>query len=67
MKKMNHRKWIAAGGGGLVLAVVLFVVLFQLPANRFILDVNPSLEITTNRMEQVLEIEALNEDGREFL
>ena len=67
MKNTKSKKWMIAGGGGLVLVAVLIVALFQWPANQFTLDVNPSLEITTNRMEQVIDVEALNEDGREFL
>ncbi len=67
MKKRNNKNWIIAGSGAFVLVVILLIALFQWPANHFTLDVNPSLEITTNRMEQVIDVEALNEDSGEFL
>ena len=67
MKKRNNKNWIIAGGGAFVLVVILLIALFQWPANYFTLDVNPSLEITTNPMEQVIDVEALNEDSRELL
>ena len=63
----NKKNWIIAGGCGLALVAVIFISLFLLPANQFTLDVNPSLEITTNQLEQVINVEALNEDGQEFL
>lgn len=67
MLKRNRKKWLIAGGGGLVLLAVILVALFQWPAHQFTLDVNPSLRITTNRMEQVIDLEALNSDGGQFL
>ena len=51
-----------------VVVIAIIVVAFLIwPAHQFTLDVNPSLEITTNRLERVTNIEALNDDAREFL
>ena len=67
MKKTSKRNWFIAGGSGVVIAAIFFIALFQLPANQFTMDVNPSLEITTNRLDKVIEVKALNEDAQEFL
>jgi hypothetical protein len=53
--------------------VLLFLVAggwlyqYRLPSSMISLDVNPSIEILTNRHNQVLEINAMNEDARKVL
>lgn len=37
------------------------------PANSLTMDVNPSIEIVTNRLDRVVEINPLNDDARELL
>ncbi len=40
---------------------------YRMPSSRISLDVNPSIEIVTNRQEQVLKVNALNKDARRVL
>lgn len=37
------------------------------PSFRMTMDVNPSIEVVTNRLEQVVEVRALNEDAEKLL
>ncbi|QNO13289.1 PepSY domain-containing protein [Alkalicella caledoniensis] len=67
---MNNNKkklGLIVGISGMIFIAILVVAYLQWPAHQFMLDVNPSLEITTNRLERITSIKALNEDGREFL
>ncbi len=43
------------------------ITFLKWPSYVFTLDINPSLEITTNRMGQFVDVKGLNDDGREFL
>jgi uncharacterized membrane protein YkoI len=50
----------------LALIVMVGVVVTQ-PANSLTMDINPSIEIVTNRLDRVVEINPLNDDARELL
>src|SRR5690554_3024953 len=45
-------------------ALLLF---FSLPANSLTVDINPSIEITTNRLDKVISVEPLNKDAEDLL
>lgn len=56
------------------LAVPIFILLLAVtglvvaqPANSLKMDVNPSIEIVTNRLDRVLEINPLNDDAKDLL
>lgn len=57
----------------LVLVPILLVMVVGLgvfataPAKSFVMDVNPSIEVTTSRLERVLNVEAKNEDAKALL
>ncbi len=56
----------------LCFALLLFVAggwfyQYRLPNSMISLDVNPSIEIITNRHNEVLEVKAMNEDARKVL
>lgn len=40
---------------------------FQAIENKIFLDVNPSIEISTNKQDEVVELSGLNEDGKELI
>ncbi|MBV1759204.1 MAG: PepSY domain-containing protein, partial [Dethiosulfatibacter sp.] len=51
-----------------MMAVSLGVfIFFTTPANTLTMDVNPSIEITTNRLNNVLSVEPINQDAKDFL
>lgn len=50
----------------LVGVVLLYMYLTQ-PTLRFVVDVNPSIEVVTNRLERVVEVNPLNDDAKEML
>ena len=50
-----------------VLAVMVAGFVAMQPANSFTMDVNPSIEIVTNRLDRVVEINPLNKDAEELL
>lgn len=67
--KIGIFKWATGIVAALVLvfASVLAIHLYQTNykiASTVLLDVNPSIEIKTNKKEKVLDVNALNEDGR---
>lgn len=52
----------------LSIALVMGVYYFlSLPSFRLTMDVNPSIEIVTNRLERVVEVKPLNEDAEKML
>ncbi len=64
-------KWIAGIGAACAAILLIFGSVFYLQ-NRIadstiLLDVNPSIELTVNRSDRVLEANALNEDGKKVL
>lgn len=65
---MKKSKLIIGGiiTGLLGISLGLFL-LFTLPANILTLDINPSIEITTNRLNNVLSIEPLNQEAKDLL
>lgn len=53
-------------------ALLLFVGLgwfwqYRMVVSTILLDVNPSIQVTANRQDQVLQVTGLNEDGRRLL
>ena len=53
-----------------LLSIALVAGLFYyltVPSFRMTMDVNPSIEVVTNRLEQVVEVRALNEDAEKLL
>ncbi len=63
------RKKILTGGilaGILGISLALFLI-FTLPVNTLTLDINPSIQVTTNRLDRVVSIEPLNQDAKELL
>lgn len=50
-----------------ILALVVVGLVATQPANSLTMDVNPSIEIVTNRLDRVVEINPLNDDARELL
>ncbi|MDP3386113.1 MAG: PepSY domain-containing protein, partial [Eubacteriales bacterium] len=55
---------LVIGMMALSLGVFLF---FTTPANTLTLDINPSIEITTNRLNNVLSVDPINQDAKDFL
>lgn len=51
----------------IILAIAIMGVVATQPANSLTMDVNPSIEIVTNRLDRVVEINPLNDDARELL
>ncbi len=53
-----------------LLSIALVAGLFYyltVPSFRLTMDVNPSIEVVTNRLDQVVEVRALNEDAEKML
>lgn len=51
----------------MLVGVVLLYMYVTQPTLRFVVDVNPSIEVVTNRLERVVEVNPLNEDAKEML
>lgn len=51
----------------MLLGVVLLYMYLTQPTLRFVVDVNPSIEVVTNRLERVVEVNPLNDDAKEML
>lgn len=71
-KKPNRKKWtigIAAAAAAFVMAVGIGVASHSYYAVDSVidLDVNPSIELKTNKNDTVLSVEALNDDANEIL
>lgn len=52
---------------GLLAASAFTFAFLNAPANTLTVDVNPSIELTTNRLDKVVEINPLNDDARSLL
>ncbi|SCZ79013.1 PepSY domain-containing protein [Acidaminobacter hydrogenoformans] len=52
---------------GLLAASAFTFAFLNAPANTLTVDVNPSIELTTNRLDKVVEINPLNNDARSLL
>ena len=67
MKK--HKALFLTGGMIVLIAAVALAVGIYLkqPASYLLLDVNPSIEIQTNRLDQVIAVTPLNEDAKALL
>ncbi len=53
--------------GVLMAGVIILMVYLTQPSFRMTMDVNPSIEIVTNRLERVVEVNPLNEDAKKML
>ena len=51
----------------MLIGVVLLYMYMTQPTLRFVVDVNPSIEVVTNRLERVVEVNPLNDDAKEML
>ncbi|NCC80015.1 MAG: hypothetical protein EOM07_10495, partial [Clostridia bacterium] len=51
----------------LLLGVVLLYMYMTQPSFRMTMDVNPSIEVVTNRLERVIEVNAKNDDAAKML
>ncbi len=67
MKAKNKKRWAITITTGTIILMALMITFLKWPSYVFTLDINPSLEITTNRMGQFVDVKGLNDDGREFL
>ena len=68
LKQKKQYKSLALGLAGAALAACLAGAAFLLaPSQRIDLDVNPSIELTTNRLDKVTSIRAVNEDAKKLL
>ncbi len=54
-------------GIALLVSSLLIGFMFMSPANSLTMDVNPSIELVTNRLDRVVEINPLNEDAEKLL
>lgn len=63
---MKHKK-IYYLLSAFILTIVVMGVIATQPANYLTMDVNPSIEIVTNRLDRVVEINPLNDDAKELL
>ena len=51
----------------LVFAIISYLYVFTLPYGHVALDINPTFQLTMNRLSSVITLEALNDDGKEIL
>lgn len=63
--KMLRKIWFVPGV--LMFGVILIMVYLTQPAFRMTMDVNPSIELVTNRLDRVVEVNPLNEDAEKML
>ena len=63
---MRHKKVLYALPIFILALIVVGVVATQ-PVNSLTMDINPSIEIVTNRLDRVVEINPLNDDAKELL
>ena len=65
---LNKKAVLIAGIITLLIVLVVGIVWFlQMPINTFTIDVNPNIEIVTNRLDKVVEVNPLNEDAKKLL
>jgi len=68
-KRKNNSKLIRLGIG--IAAAIAFsttgAFAYSKPTGYVSLDINPSIEYSINMFERVLEVKAVNEDGKEIL
>lgn len=61
---------LACGALGVMMALLLGIggyTFLLIPVSYVSIDVNPSIELTLNRLDRVISAEAYNEDGRDIL
>ncbi len=63
--KMLKKVWFISGAH--MAGVIIVMVYLTQPSFRMTMDVNPSIEIVTNRLERVVEVNPLNEDAEKML
>lgn len=66
-KALNYRR-IIPSAAALCLALVLFAGtgLYFTPTAHINIDINPSLELVINRLDKVISVNALNDDGKQL-
>ena len=64
-KKILRRTWFIPVL--LMMGVVLLYMYMTQPSFRMTMDVNPSIEVVTNRLERVIEVNAKNDDAAKML
>lgn len=67
LKRANIKKLVLFGIGTLLMLVIIGATIIMNSENTLILDVNPSIEIKTNGLKKVVEINGLNKDAKELL
>ena len=65
--KRSLRTLILAGAAVLAVAAAALAYYLLAPSGYLSLDVNPSIEIRTNRLDQVVAVTGANEDGKALL
>lgn len=69
-KKFNFKKFFAPVVSAVTCCLAIFLVWYSqnlMPYNSVDFDVNPSMEIVTNRKDEVIDIQAYNEEGRKLV
>ncbi|MDF1618189.1 PepSY domain-containing protein [Petrocella sp. FN5] len=66
MKAKVNKTWVGVTTVIFTMAIGLGFF-FNAPVNSFTMDINPSIEILSNRLEKVVEIKPLNEDAEALL
>ncbi|WP_426350901.1 anti-sigma-I factor RsgI family protein [Alloiococcus sp. CFN-8] len=51
----------------LIFAVISYFYVFTVPYGHIAIDINPSFQLTMNRLSSVITLEALNDDGEDIL
>ena len=64
---MKNKKIIYLASTALILLALGIGFLLTQPVSVLTVDVNPSIQLVTNRLDKVIEIKPLNDDARELL
>ena len=67
MKKLNGKSEIKKIAGAAAVTLGALGFYFLAPSGYIALDLNPSIEIRTNRLDQVVSVKAVNEDAKRLL
>lgn len=67
MTTNNTKKRMVLGSAMILLMALAGFAFMNQTVSSFILDINPSVQVETNRMNKVKKITALNEDGKKLL
>ena len=67
MKKLRCKSEIKKMAGAAAVTLGALGFYFLAPSGYIALDLNPSIEIRTNRLDQVVSVKAVNEDAKRLL